>query len=48
MVTAEDQFNELSFAYAGTVAFASSDKNPFTSLPGSSVLTNGVGASAPP
>jgi hypothetical protein len=40
-VTAEDQFNETSYAYTGTVAFSSGDIAG--TLPAQSTLTNGVG-----
>ncbi len=40
-VTAQDQFNETSYAYTGTVHFRSSDGN--TLLPANATLTNGVG-----
>jgi len=42
-VTAEDQFNETSFAYTGTVAISSSDTGASTVLPADATLTSGVG-----
>jgi hypothetical protein len=42
-VMAEDQFDDVAVAYAGTVAFSSSDQGAFTSLPMPSTLLNGVG-----
>jgi hypothetical protein len=42
-VTAEDQFNNVSTGYTGTVGFRSSDTSPQVKLPGNSTLTNGSG-----
>ncbi len=42
-VTAEDSSNNTVTGYTGPVAFSSTDTNSFTSLPGNSLLINGIG-----
>jgi hypothetical protein len=42
-VTALDQFNNVATAYAGTVAFSSTDRGPATVIPANQLLNSGVG-----